>query len=281
MNTVERWMCGKCQHVVASEYCPDCGEARIKPVDLSLSHLMREVYRSFSSVDSKFLRTFRTLLFSPGALANAYLRGPRKPFIAPFQLFLICNVAFFAVQSWASIKIFSTPLASHLRHQDWSEFAQRLVADKLATEHLSLTQYATQFDRAAALNAKSMVILMTLPFAAVVMALFSRTDRPPVIHLVFALHFYAFELIVLSVLLLITVLDTWLGGPSPTSQTMDVSLFAVLLLAAAIYLGIASRRVYGGRGMSQFARVAVLTAAVGVCVLFYRFAVFLITLKTT
>ena len=71
MNTVERWKCGKCESSVASEYCPACGEARIKPVDLSLRHLLHEVYRSFSSVDSKLLRTFRALMFRPGALAIA------------------------------------------------------------------------------------------------------------------------------------------------------------------------------------------------------------------
>ena len=281
MNSVGRWKCGKCASVVASEYCPDCGEARINPVDLSLRHLMGEVYRSFSSVDSKLLRTFRSLMFSPGALANAYLQGPRKPFIAPFQLFLICNVAFFAVQSWASIKIFSTPLGSHLRHQDWRELAQRLVNGKLMAQHLSMAEYAVQFDRAAALNAKSMVIVMTLPFALVLLVLFGRSDRPPVTHLVFALHFYAFELIVLSILLLFTLLDTWLGGPSPTSAMMDVGMFATLLLAAAIYLAVAMERVYGNLGLARVASVAILTAMVGVGVLFYRFTVFVITLYTT
>src|SRR3954470_5085170 len=127
MNIVERWNCGKCQCSVATKYCPDCGEARILPMDLSLKHLLGEVYRSISSVDSKLLRTLRALLFQPGALALAYVSGPRKPYISPFQLFLIANVAFFAVQSWASIKIFSTPLISHLHHQDWSALAQELV----------------------------------------------------------------------------------------------------------------------------------------------------------
>jgi hypothetical protein len=281
MNVVEQWNCGKCHHPVGTQYCPDCGEARIQPIDLSLKHLLVEVYRSISSVDSKLLRTIRALMFQPGLLVEAYLRGPRKPYIAAFQLFLIANVAFFAVQSWASIKIFSTPLLSHLHHQDWSELAQHLVNRKIAAQGVTLADYAPQFDRAAALNAKSMVILMTLPFAVLLMLLFARSRRPLVTHLVFALHFYAFELIVLSGLLLLTVIDTLVGGPNPTSAIADVSLFLVQLLAAAAYLFHALRRVYDVRGIRHWASVLVLVIAVGAGVLFYRFAVFLITLRTT
>jgi len=281
MNIAEHWTCAKCQRTVATRYCPDCGEARIQPVDLSLKHLLGEVYRAITSIDSKLLRTIRSLLFHPGFLTNAYLHGPRKPYIAPFQLFLIANVAFFAVQSWASIKIFSTPLLSHLHHQDWSELAQQLVNRKIAEQGLSLAEYAVRFDQAAALNAKSLVILMALPFALLVMLLLGSKARPAVIHLFFALQFYAFELLLLSALLLIVAIDTWVGGPNPASSAADVSLFAVQLFAAGTYLFYALRTVYEVRGARLWLSVLALVIAVGGGVQLYRFVVFLITLYST
>ncbi|MFL6617814.1 MAG: DUF3667 domain-containing protein [Povalibacter sp.] len=281
MNVVARWHCRKCLKSVDSRYCPDCGEAQIKPADLSFRHLLGEAYRAVSSVDSKLLRTFRALMFRPGSLSLAYVSGPRKPFIAPFQLFLLANVAFFAVQSWASIKVFSTPLASHLHHQDWSELAQRWVNAKLAQGSLTLAEYAPVFDRAAATNAKSMVILMAIPFALLLMLLFGRKDRPLVTHLVFALHFYAFELMILSILLLITIFDTWVGGPNPNSSMVDVSLFAAQLITAGLYLFLATSRAYAVRGWRRALSVATLVLAVGAGLLLYRFTVFLITLLTT
>jgi len=39
------------------------------------------------------------LLQHPGELTLAWTRGVRKPYVAPFQLFLIANVLFFALQS--------------------------------------------------------------------------------------------------------------------------------------------------------------------------------------
>jgi hypothetical protein len=78
-------------------------------------------------------------LFRPGALTIAYLEGPRKPYISPFQLFLISNLLFFAVQSITHDKVFSTPLDSHLHGQDWSELARDPVENRLAEKHLHET----------------------------------------------------------------------------------------------------------------------------------------------
>ena len=75
-------------------------------------------------MDSRLLRSFRALLFRPGALTTAYLEGPRKPYISPFQLFLLANLLFFAIQSVTRDKVFSKSLASHLHGQDWSELAR-------------------------------------------------------------------------------------------------------------------------------------------------------------
>jgi hypothetical protein len=95
------------------------------------------------------------------------------------------------------------------------------------------------------------------------------------------LQFYAFELIVLSALLLIVAIDTWVGGPNPASSAADVSLFAVQLFAAGTYLFYALRTVYEVRGARLWLSVLALVIAVGGGVLLYRFVVFLITLYST
>jgi len=279
MNNVDSWNCSTCSTGVATNFCPRCGESRIKSSDLTLGPLLAQAGRSLTSLDGPLLRTLRNLVAHPGSLTTAYLYGPRKPFIAPFQLFLIANVIFFAVQSWADIKIFSTPLASHLNGQDWSELAQRLVAARLSVKGVTLAAFAPVFDQAAAVNAKSLVILMTIPFALLLISLFARSGRPFVTHMVFALHFYAFELLVLCALLLITIADTWLGGPNPRSAIVDDVLFGVQLVAAAVYLYFATARVYAASGASRIVKVAALVLAVGASVLAYRFSVFLITLS--
>ena len=281
MDTSATWLCRTCHANIATAYCATCGEGQLRATDLTLRHLGAQIYRSLSDLDGKFLRTLRSLILRPGYLTSAYLIGPRKPFLGAFQLFLIVNVVFFAVQSWAPIKIFSTPLASHLEGQDWSEFARGFVERRLATHGMTANAYAPLFNQAAAVNAKGLVILMALPLALLSIAMFSRKGRPFVTHLVFALHFYAFELLVLCTLLIIAMLDTWLGGPDANSAAMDVALFGTQLLAASIYLYVAVAEVYGTRGIARLLQVSALVIAVGAAILAYRFAIFVITVMTT
>jgi hypothetical protein len=49
-----------------------------------------------------------------GVLTVAYVQGRRLPYIGPFQLFLLSNVLFFAMQSQTNTNIVSSPLDSHL-----------------------------------------------------------------------------------------------------------------------------------------------------------------------
>jgi len=58
--------------------------------------------------------------------------------VAPFQLFLLANLLFFAVQSLTSTNIFGATLDSHLHRQDWSALAQQLLAQRLQKMQTSL-----------------------------------------------------------------------------------------------------------------------------------------------
>jgi len=86
-----------------------------------------------------------TPLQSPGALALAWTRGVRKPYVAPFQLFLIADVILFALQSLTGINVFSSPLSSHLHQQEGSDLAQTLLAERLQTKGEDFEHYAPVF----------------------------------------------------------------------------------------------------------------------------------------
>ena len=142
----------------------------------------------------------------------------------------------------------------------------------------TLAAYTPLFDQAVQVNAKSLVILMTLPFAALLALLFQRSDRPLVTHMVFSLLFYAFLMFWLCVLMGVLFLLTRLAGLDLRSHAVDWGLFASLLAATALYLYLAVGRAYGEQGLGRALKVPLLTVAVGAGILGYRFAVFLITL---
>jgi hypothetical protein len=281
VTQIERWVCVTCDTSVSTQHCPDCGERVIRPHDLGLRKLIVQAFHSLTDVDGRLIRSIRTLMFHPGVLTAAYLKGPRKPYIAPFQLFLLANLLFFAVQSTTRDQIFSTALASHLHGQDWSPLARDLVTSRLEAKQVTLQAYTPLFDHAVAVNARSLIFLMAVPFALLLILIFLRNGRPFAAHIVFTLHFYAFQLIFLCLLLLALGVQARLGGSEELSAGMDTTLFAIQLGASAVYLYLASGRVYGVKGLPRIIAAAALVTTAGCVVLGYRFFLFVVTLYGT
>lgn len=202
-------------------------------------------------------------------------------YTGPFQLFLIANVLFFAMQSLTNTDVVSSKLDSHLRNQDWSVLAQRLVSHHLEAMQTTLDLYAPIFNQAVVLNAKSLIILMAVPFALLLPIVFYRQRRPFVAHVVFSLHLYTFLLLLFCVSLTVASVDVLFGGAGLNSARMDNILSIFNLAACAAYLYIATGRVYGGSRMIRTLKVVVLAPAVASILLGYRFAIFLITLYST
>jgi len=273
------WTCPTCAQGVDTEYCPRCGERRILPRELTLRGLGRQFLKSTSSIDGRLFRTLRALLARPGALTVAWVDGPRKPYVGPIQLFLLANVAFVAAQSLTGSNVFSSTLSSHLHQQDWSGLAQRLLAGRLARGPLPLAAYEIEFNRAVAFYAKSLVIVMTIPFAAILQALFMKRRRPFVLQMVFSLHFYSFLLLLYCIAIALSAIDLVRGGAGLESPRLDTLLTLFNLLATTAYLYFAVSRVYGARGIARLAASLALAIAVLAIALAYRFGLLLLTLR--
>ena len=279
--TASNWSCPNCGTALTTPFCPECGERPIAAIDLSVKGIAAQLMKTVAGVDGRLLRSLRALLLDPGSLTLAYGEGRRKPFIGPFQLFLLANVVFFAVQSLTHTRVFSSSLDSHLHHQDWSALAQELVDHRLAATSSTLDRFAPLFDRAVVLHAKSLVIAMAVPFALLLPVVFFTSHRPFSIHVVFALHLYAFLLLLFCVALGVAAVDIASGGAGLASAAIDNVLTALILVCSTVYLYLASGPVYGVAGWGRVARSLVLALAVGVIVVGYRFAIFLVTLYTT
>jgi hypothetical protein len=279
--SVAPWTCPTCRETVTSAFCPGCGERPLSPPDFTLKGLLAQLIKVVGGIDGRVLRSLRLLLVAPGALTMAYVEGRRKPYIGPFQIFFLANFAFFVTQSLTHTKIFSSSLDSHLHHQDWSEWAQQLVAQRLLSKNETLAHFAPLFDQAVIFNAKSLVILMVVPFAALLPMLFYGSRKPFAVHMAFALHFYTFLLLLFCAALGIVGIDVLLGGMGLESRTMDNVMTGINLAICAGYLALAIGKVYTSGALLRAVQVAVLTLAVGAIVLGYRFAIFLITLYTT
>lgn len=275
------WTCPTCSKSRRLRFCPQCGEERLRANDLSMRDLARQFAANTSSVDGKLMRSWRSLLTSPGQLSAAHINGERRRYLTPLALFFIGNAVFVGVQSLTDTNILSSPLASHLKTQDWSPLAQQLIGERLAARHLPLEAYAPVFDRSAIFNAKALIILMAIAFAPLPALLFRSRHRPAGAHIVFALHLYAFVLVLLSSSVLLAGLDAIFGGGGLGSGAVDKALSLLNLAGCGLYLFIAIPRVYPISGWRRWAATLVLTSAMALLFVGYRFAIFLITFYTT
>jgi hypothetical protein len=116
-----------------------------------------------------------------------------------------------------------------------------------------------------------------LPVTVVVVLsiVFARSGRPPVAHALFSLHLYAFLLLLFCVAAVIPSVDLWFGGAGFASERLDYAISITLLVACAMYLFVATSKVYGAKGASRGLKVVALTAAVASIVLGYRFVLLL------
>jgi hypothetical protein len=277
----EPWNCQACSLSLSSPFCPSCGESPLRPRDLTLRGFADQVFEACTSMDARLIRSLRWLVARPGALTVAYLQGQRNRYTRPLQLFFFANVLFFAMQSLVGVKVFSTPLNSHLHNQAWSPLAQRWVAHRLESRQTSLETYAPVFDQAVALNAKSLIILMVIPFALLPPVVFFRSRRSFVVHVVFSLHLYAFLLLLFCAVIAVLALSRYFGGTGLESENMDHWLSILEVAICAVYLYSATGRVYGSAGIFRALQVVPLVLALAFIVLGYRFVLLLITLHGT
>ena len=279
--TSAAWTCPTCSTRRRVRYCPQCGEERLRPDDLSLRDLVTQFAKKTSSVDGKLVRSWLSLLTKPGQLTAAHVSGERRRYVSPLALFFIGNAVFVGVQSLTGMNILSSPLESHLTSQDWSPFAQDLVRDRLAHRGLTLEAYAPVFDRSAIFNAKALIILMALAFTPLLALVFRGSHRRAGVQIVFSLHLYAFVLILLSAAVLLAELDLSLGGGGLRSGAVDKALSVFNLAVCGGYIYLAIPRVYSTSGWRRSASAVLLTLALAFLFVGYRFAIFLITFYTT
>jgi Protein of unknown function (DUF3667). len=275
------WTCPTCAKGRRMRFCPQCGEERLRPDDLSLRDLLAQFLKNTSSIDGKLVRSWRTLLTRPGRLTAAHIGGERRWTMNPVTLFFLANAVFVAMQSVTGVNVLSSPLSSHLHSQDWSAFAQSLIGQRLVERNLTLEAYAPVFDRMALFNAKALIILMALAFAPLPAVIFRGRHLPAGAHIVFALHLYAFVLLVLSVSVLLAEADILLGGQGLSSGAVDNVLSILNLLACGAYIYFAIPKVYSANGWLNWASAIVMTFVMAFLFVGYRFVIFLITFYTT
>ncbi|HEV2131120.1 MAG TPA: DUF3667 domain-containing protein [Longimicrobiaceae bacterium] len=278
--------CVSCGDPESRRYCPSCGEKQVSEEDRSLRRFLGEAVHTFTNLESSVFRTCGALVARPGHLTAEYLAGRRKRYIRPLQLFIICNLLFFVVQPYLGLDMLTTPLDTHLHHL-YGSFARELVEARIEARGTSLETYAEEFNRTVALQARSLVIVMVPIFALFVYALYGGERRYFVEHLVFSLHFFAFFLLFFIAFIAILLASLHLlvstgssGAVLRLERSADDLSLVFALASFSWYLTSASRRAFGGSGVSNALKAATLAVLTIFVLMLYRMILFFTTFYT-
>jgi thiamine biosynthesis protein ThiS len=276
------WTCPACGSMATAKFCSDCGEKEFSPADLSFRHFFSHALGEFFHFDSKIFRSFALLFTKPGFLTAEYLRGCRKHYLHPFQLFFVSNLIYFFVQPYLGWSGLRTTLDIQLHMMSYSSLAARLASERIAAKGITLAQFSRSFDHLVEVQARSLVLIMVLLYAILLAVLQWRKKQFFGQHLVFSLHFTAFWLIAIFIVLypgVSLMLRFALGhGVHLPSVNWDTLIFPVALLLLLIYTFLALRTAYRESAFVSFAKALVLVASFHYVLDIYRFVLFLAAL---
>ncbi|MCF7823455.1 MAG: DUF3667 domain-containing protein [Candidatus Marinimicrobia bacterium] len=270
--------CLNCGAHLSSQFCPQCGQKN-KDYRLSFKDLFSDFLEEMLDMDSRVLRTMRTLFTKPGFLTTEYIKGRRISYLPPVRIYLVASVVFFlllslkamlpSVQNNQFIRELTSKggveesLSSRIKSQQASKTDQTalfeeqgLVSAESDSSHsgmsLSFDDQAFDVEQGEFLNsftdnfAKMMFLL--LPVAALQLKLlYWRRRKLYIEHLIFSLHVHAF---IFSLLILTVILDY-----KPVMWTV--------ILASLIYLYLSMKNYYEQSYMKTFSKMFLLLFSYG------------------
>jgi thiamine biosynthesis protein ThiS len=284
-TTASAWQCPTCGAEISGRFCPDCGEKKFSAADLSLRHFFTHALGDFFHFDSKIFSSFRLLFTRPGFLTAEYLRGCRKPYLHPFQLFFLANLIYFILLPYMGWSGLRTTLAIQTHMMSYRGLATRMVNHRIAAKGISLDVFARSFDHAVDVQARSLVLVMVLIYAVLLAILQWRKKAFFGQHLVFSLHFTAFFL--LAIFIGLYGSSYWIARFAATQNVRlpmlgsDMNLFFVALFVVALYAARAIHIVYQDSLVVSLIKGALMAGAFHFVLDIYRFILFLIALYTS
>ena len=250
--------CPNCNNELTGNFCSNCGQKRHELQDRKVSTFVRNFFEESFSFDSKFLKTLKYILFRPGFLTYEYIQGRVASYVTPLKMYLFVSVVTFFVTSLInSDDLKSLSEAFELKEGQVEKYIMNTGIQYEVFE----TRFNNEYQAKLPLYFLMLMILFSLPLKVI----YLNTKRLYVEHLVFAMHFFTFLLVMVAVS---TITDLIFE---------DSTLFFVCVVPF-FYLFFAIKNAYGQKlSLTFFETVIMYLYFIGLLFL-WVVAVFLITM---
>jgi hypothetical protein len=223
--------CPNCGEPLGGKYCASCGQKRIDHHEFAVRHFFGHIVHEITHLDSnKILRTFWDLVSKPGLLTKEYLAGRKGQYINPIRIYLTVSAVYFLF-AWGALSTAGGGGAQDMQTRPF--FVQ--LADRKGVEPAVL---AVKVQEKAGKYSAFLRFASVLVSGLFLMALYRGTGRYYVEHLIFSLHFYAFDFLLKCFVALIYLSSDYVGHTAYVVTRYSYYVYA------PVFLFFALRRVY-------------------------------------
>lgn len=227
----DRSICPNCGTDAPNRYCAACGQKRIDKHEFAVRHFFGHLLHELTHLDSnKILRTLIALIAKPGVLTKEYLAGRKGQYINPIRIYLTVSAIYFLF-AWGALASAGGGGADTMqRRAFFVQMAQQKGVDPAVL--------AVQVQEKAGKYSAVLRFASVLVSGLFLMLLYRGTGRYYVEHLIFSLHFYAFDFLAKCVVAILYLTSNYTG------HGLYVGSRTGYYLVALVYLYFALARVY-------------------------------------
>ncbi|MEX0891612.1 MAG: DUF3667 domain-containing protein [Gemmatimonadota bacterium] len=275
--------CPNCGALAPHDYCPRCGQEQSEEAVPAISQWIREALDELLLVEARLPRTLKRLFWPPGELWAEWRRGRRASYVSPLRTYLLAAIPFFLLVSTVEYQ----PVGGNLFHiivegVYYGAAPERIrvevpdvpvmapLPDSVRNDSVQVASWRAEFERRRALRQSYrealqrrlaegarrvaellpvLVGVIMVPWLALLLGFDPRRNERFASRLVGSLHIHAVGYV-------FAMLAWPLGFAVPAG-----------LLAATIYLGLATYRVGPDAAAGAVVRVVITPVSYVVCFL--------------
>ncbi|MBP9082358.1 MAG: DUF3667 domain-containing protein [Bacteroidia bacterium] len=191
--------CKVCENTFSGRYCNLCGEKVTEPEERSILNFLDHLLNAFTFLDGKFIKSLKLLLTKPGQLSWNIAEGIRVPYMKMISLFFVANFFYFLFPVYdtynSTLKTQMNDLGAH------SHRATEIVNEHLKNHTMTMPEFQEMYQDKSTNLSKMLIVLLVLMLSVILMVVHYQGKKYFYDHLLFALEFYSFQLLVNLVVL--------------------------------------------------------------------------------
>ena len=267
--------CSSCGKQQMEKYCQFCGEMQLNQKHRSVSHLLSELFESFTSLENRFVRSLQSFLLRPGELTRNYSIGKRIEYMKPITFFLLVNLVYVL---FTPLTDFNVSFYDQINSQFYSDFVKPFVIQLVDAQGLDLKQVSVNYQQVTAVLSRSLIIISAPLLAMFVAIIYRNKNYYFADHLVFSIYIYAWVMVWIIAAQLPANIVVFIANMIQPDLISDMLYFDLLLGGLVLYFLLASRGAYNVSWAGTLLRFPFAIIALALSHTLYRFVQLIISL---